>query len=81
MKKKIALRVDISYDVTVAVVGVGQSIGAPMHRDIHLGDIQIDTPVCERRYVKLHFSLFFTTSDCQKLVQRTKKENTKMADT
>ena len=38
------------------VLGVGRSIGAPMHHDIHLGDIQIDTPVYERRYMMLHFS-------------------------
>ena len=31
------------------VEGVGRSIHTPMHRDIHLGDIQIDTPVYERR--------------------------------
>ena len=45
-----------------ACIWVEQSIGAPMHRFIHLGDIQIDTPVYERRFVTLHFSLFFKTS-------------------
>ena len=48
---------------------MGQSTGAPMPLAIHIGDIQIDTPVYERRYVTLHFSKFFKTSDCQKVVQ------------
>ena len=40
------------------VVGVGRSIGAPMHRDYHIGNIQIDTPVYERRYTSTFFLIF-----------------------
>ena len=38
-----------------ACIRVGRSMGASMHCDIHLGDIQIDTPVYERWYMMLHF--------------------------
>ena len=59
-----------------SLLGVGRSIGAPMHPDIHFGDIWISTSVYEWQYVTLYFSEFFKTLDCQKLVLCTKNEST-----